>query len=142
MSDKLKSGCVESIENIDLFYHNKHYELVVPLVHTNEQYSSEVGDKDVHPECDSIYRNKTFADSVYLKQHPNSTGETMSYLHEYKLLPIMSEQIKTLSIERVYNILIGEKDNDKICEKVAHGIEACASFLIDTSKLNCFDDLK
>ena len=100
MSDKLKSGCVESIENIDLFYHNKHYELVVPLVHTNEQYSSEVGDKDVHPECDSIYRNKTFADSVYLKQRPNSTGETMSYLHEYKLLPIMSEQIKTFKYRK------------------------------------------
>ena len=62
---KLKSGHVESIENIDLFYYNEHYELVVPLVNTDEQYISEVDDKDIHPEFDSIYRNKTFASSIY-----------------------------------------------------------------------------
>ena len=55
MADKLKPGRVERIENIDLFYHNKHYELVLPLVHTNERYSSEVDDENIHPECDSIY---------------------------------------------------------------------------------------
>ena len=54
----------------------------------------------------------------------------------------MSEQIETLSKERVYDILIGEKVNDKICEKVPHGVERSASFLIDISKLNCQDDLK
>ena len=63
--DKLKPGRVESIENIDLFYHNKHYKLVVPLVHTDERYRSEVDDEDIHPECDSIYRNETFAASVH-----------------------------------------------------------------------------
>ena len=62
---KLKSGHVESIENIDLFYYNEHYELVVPLVNTDEQYISEVDDEDIHPEFDSIYRNKTFASSIY-----------------------------------------------------------------------------
>ena len=83
--DKLKPGRNESIENIDLFYYNKHCELVVPLVHTDERYSSEVDDEDIHPECDSIYRNKTFAPSVYQKQCRKSTGETTSYLHEDKL---------------------------------------------------------
>ena len=62
---KLKSGHIESIENIDLFYYNEHYELVVPLVNTDEQYISEVDDEDIHPECGSIYRNKTFASSIY-----------------------------------------------------------------------------
>ena len=79
--DKLKPGRIESIENIDLFYHNEHCKLVVPLVHTDEQYSSEVDDEDIHPEFDSIYRNKAFAPSVYQKH----TGETTSYLHEDKL---------------------------------------------------------
>ena len=83
--DKLKPGCIESIENIDLFYRNEHCELVVPLVHTDEQYSSEVDDKDIHPEFDSIYRNKAFASSVYQKQCRKSTGETTSNLHEGKL---------------------------------------------------------
>ena len=82
--DKLKPGCIESIENIDLFYHNEHSELVVPLVHANERYSSEVDDEDIHPECDSIYRNKTFAPTVYQKHCRKSTGETTSYLHEDK----------------------------------------------------------
>ena len=125
-----------------MFYRNEHYELVVPLAHTDEQYSSEVDDEDTHPEFDSIYRSKTFARGAYQKQCPKSTGETTSYLHEGKHLPILSEKIETLSIERVYNILIGEKDNDNICEKVPHGIETSASFLIDISKLNCLDDLK
>ena len=61
---KLKSGHVESIENIDLFYYNEHYELVVPLVNTDEQYISEVDDEGIHPEFDSVYRNKTFASSI------------------------------------------------------------------------------
>ena len=64
---KLKSGHVESIENIDLFYYNKHYELIVPLVNTDEQYISEVDDDDIHPECDSIFKNITFASSIYQK---------------------------------------------------------------------------
>ena len=83
--DKLKPGRIESIENIDLFYHNEHCELAVPLVHTDEQYISEVDDEDIHPEFDSIYRNKTFASSVYQKQCRKSTGETTSYLHGDKL---------------------------------------------------------
>ena len=62
---KLKSGQVENIENIDLFYYKEHYELVVPLVNTDEQYISEVDDEGIHPEFDSIYRNKTFASSIY-----------------------------------------------------------------------------
>ena len=140
--DKFKPGRVESIQNIDLFYRNEHYELVVPLAHTDEQYSSEVDDEDTHPEFDSIYRSKTFARGAYQKQCRKSAGETTSYLHEDKHLPILSEKIETLSIERVYNILIGEKDNDNICEKVPHGIETSASFLIDISKLNCLDNLK
>ena len=37
---------------------------------------------------------------------------------------------------------MGEKGNDKICEKVLHGVERSASFLVDISKLNCLDDLK
>ena len=37
---------------------------------------------------------------------------------------------------------MGEKGNDKICEKVPHGVERSASFLVDISKLNCLDDLK
>ena len=82
--DKLTPGRIESIENIDLFYYNEHWELVVTLVHTNERYSSEVDDEDIHPECDSIYRNKTFAPSVYQKHCRKSTGETTSYLHEDK----------------------------------------------------------
>ena len=98
---KLKSGHIESIENIDLFYYNEHYELVVPLVNTDEQYISEVDDEDIHPECDSIYRNKTFASSIYQKQCSKSTGENISYLHEDNHLPILSEQIETLRIERV-----------------------------------------
>ena len=98
MADKLKPGPVERIENINLFYHNKHYKLVLPLVHTNERYSSEVDDENIHPECDSIYRNKTFAPSVHQKQCPKSTGETTSYLREDKHLPIPSEQMETLSI--------------------------------------------
>ena len=75
LAHKLKPGRVESIENIDLFYHNKHYELVLTLVHTNERYSSEVDDENIHPECDSIYKNETFAPSVYQKQCPKCTGE-------------------------------------------------------------------
>ena len=67
LADKLKPGRVERIENINLFYHNKHYELVLPLVHTNERYSSEVDDENIHPECDSIYKNETFAPSIYQK---------------------------------------------------------------------------
>ena len=98
---KLKSGHVESIENIDLFYYNEHYELVVPLVNTDEQYISEVDDEDIHPECDSIYRIKIFASSIYQKQCPKYTGENTSYLHEDNRLPILSEQIETLRIERV-----------------------------------------
>ena len=65
LAHKLKPGRIESIENIDLFYHNKHYELVLPLVHNNERYSSEVDDENIHPECDSIYKNETFAPRVY-----------------------------------------------------------------------------
>ena len=30
----------------------------------------------------------------------------------------------------------------KICEKVQHAVERSASYLIDISTLNCFDDLK
>ena len=37
---------------------------------------------------------------------------------------------------------MGEKGNEKICEKVLHGVERSASFLVDISKLNCLDDLK
>ena len=37
---------------------------------------------------------------------------------------------------------MGEKGNDKICEKVPHGVERSASFLVDISKLNCLDHLK
>ena len=96
--DNLKPGRVESIENIDLFYHNKHYKFVVPLVDTDERYRSEVDDESIHTECDSIYRNKTFAPSVHQKQYPKSTGVTTSYLHEDKHLPIPSDQMETLSI--------------------------------------------
>ena len=71
---------------------------------------------------------------------PESAGGTTSYLHEDKHLPIPSEQIETLSIERVSDILIGEKNNDKICDKVPHGVETSA--LIYISKFNCLDDLK
>ena len=71
---------------------------------------------------------------------PESAGGTTSYLHEDKHLPIPSEQIETLSIERVSDILIREKNNDKICDKVPHGVEM--SSLIDISKFNCLDDLK
>ena len=126
--DKLKPGRVESIESIDLFYHNEHYELVVPLVHTDEKYSSEVDDEDIHPDSDSVYRNKTFAPCAYQKQCPESAGETTSYLHEDEHLPILFQQIETLSIEWVYDILIREKVNDKICEKVPHGVERSTSF--------------
>ena len=79
-----------------MFYRNEHYELVVPLAHTDEQYSSEVDDEDTHPEFDSIYRSKTFARGAYQKQCPKSTGETTSYLHEGKHLPILSEKIETI----------------------------------------------
>ena len=75
LAHKLKPGRIESIENIDLFYHNKHYELVLPLVYNNERYSSEVDDENIHPECDSIYKNETFAPSAYQKQCPKCTGE-------------------------------------------------------------------
>ena len=37
---------------------------------------------------------------------------------------------------------MAEKDNDRICQKVTHGVERSASFLVDISKLNCLDDLK
>ena len=47
---KLKSGHVESTENIDLFYYNEHYELAVPLINTDKQYISEVNDENIHPE--------------------------------------------------------------------------------------------
>ena len=89
---KLKSGHVESIENIDLIYYNKHYELIVPLVYTDEQDISVVDDDDIHPECDSIYKNKTFASSIYQKQCPKSIGENTSYFHEGNHLPIKWNQ--------------------------------------------------
>ena len=37
---------------------------------------------------------------------------------------------------------MAEKDNDRICQKVTHGVERSASFLVGISKLNCLDDLK
>ena len=49
-------------------------------------------------------------------------------------LPIPSEQMEISSIEKIYNILIRDKGNDKICKKVPHGVERSASFLTDTSK--------
>ena len=112
-------------KNIDLFYQDEHDKLVVLLAHTDEQ-------------CSRRYS----VPSVYQKQWLKSTRETTSYLYEDKLLPILSEQIETLSIERVYDILIGEKGNDKTCEKVSLGVETFAWFLIDISKLNCLENLK
>ena len=97
---KLKSGRVESIENIDLFYHNEHYKLAVPLVNTDDNILVRSMTK-IFTQSDSIYRNKTFAFSIYQKQCPKSTRENTSYLHEDNHLPILSEQIETLQIERV-----------------------------------------
>ena len=34
------------------------------------------------------------------------------------------------------------KKTTKICEKLPHAVERSASYLIDISTLNCFDDLK
>ena len=74
--DKLKPGRVESIENIDLFYHNKHYKLVVPLVHTDERYRSDVNDEDIHPECDST---KPLL-QVYIKNNARNPQEKLGLI--------------------------------------------------------------
>ena len=95
--DKSKPGRVESTEDIDLFYHNKHYKHVVPLVHTDEQYSSEVSHKDIHTNCYSIYRNKTFA-LVYTKNSSRNPQERLRLISMKTHLPILSEQIETLGI--------------------------------------------
>ena len=83
--DKLKPGRVESTEH------------VVPLVHTDEQYSSEVNHKDIHPNCYSIYRNKTFA-LVYTKSSSKNPQEKLRLISMKTHLPILSEQIETLGI--------------------------------------------
>ena len=85
LADKLKPGRVESTEDIDLFYHNKHYKHVVPLIHTDEQYSSEVNHKDIHPKLLFNLQKQNLCSCVYQKQLPKSTGETTSYLHENTL---------------------------------------------------------
>ena len=79
---------------------------------------------------------------VHIKNSTRNSWETTSYLHDDKHLSILSKQIEALSVEKVYIILIGEKDNDKIFEKVSHGVERSDSFLIDISNLKCLDDLK
>ena len=71
--DKLKPGRVESTEH------------VVPLVHTDEQYSSEVNHKDIHPKLLFNLQKQNLCSCVYQKQLPKSTGETTSYLHENTL---------------------------------------------------------
>ena len=43
------------------------YELVVPLVHTDERYSNEVDEKDIHAEGDSVYIKKLCSWCIYIK---------------------------------------------------------------------------
>ena len=51
----------------------------------DEQYSSEVNHKDIHPKLLFNLQKQNLCSCVYQKQLPKSTGETTSYLHENTL---------------------------------------------------------
>ena len=78
---------------------------------------------------------------VYIKNSAKNPQEKLRLISMKTNLLIPSEQMEISSIEKIYNILIRDKGNDKICKKVQHGVERPASFLTDTSKLNCLDTL-
>ena len=78
---------------------------------------------------------------VYIKNSAENPQEKLRPISMKTNLPIPSEQMEISSIEKIYNILIRDKGNDKICKKVPHGDERSASFLTDTSKLNCLYNL-
>ena len=66
---------------------------------------------------------------VYIKNSAENPQEKLRLISMKTNLRIPSEQMEKSSIEKFYNILIRDKENDKICKKVPHGVERSALFV-------------
>ena len=141
--DTISPGRVESEKELELFYFNEHYELILPFSET-----AEVNEHSKHPSNNEQF-NGTFFEHTTTETLPNlpnsihsSNSENTSYLHENFQLPIFSERVEPFSIQDIYQTLIEENHLSVTYKPVPGSVNSSAAFIIDLTKLDCIDDIK
>ena len=142
--DTISPGRVETEKELELFYFNEHYELILAFSETVE-----VNEHSKHHSNNEQLNGIFFEEHTTTETLPNSpnstlssTPESISYLHENFKLPIFSERLEPFIILDVYRILIKENHLSITCEQVPCSVKSSATFIIDLTKLDCIDDIK
>ena len=142
--DTISPGHVESEKELELFYFNEHYELILPFLETVE-----VNEHSKHHSNNEQLNGTFFEEHITTETLPNSPNltlssipESISYLRESFKLPIFSERLEPYIIQDVYRILIEENHLSITCEQVTRSVKSSATFIIDLTKLDCNGDIK
>ena len=142
--DTISPGHVESEKELELFYFNEHYELILPFLETVE-----VNEHSKHHSNNEQLNETFFEEHTTTETLPNSPNltlssipESISYLRESFKLPIFSERLEPYIIQDVYRILIEENHLSITCEQVPRSVKSSATFIIDLTKLDCNGDIK
>ena len=101
--------------NISLFYHNLHYDLLVPIAPVQESYFQK-----------------------------NDPQKEEIFLHDNYNIPVFYKSSKSPSILEVFKLLKDARNLQKssICSQVPYSVDFSSTFIVDLEKLRDVSDIK